>query len=197
MVSSLMALTWIVLFWQMPVEWWGGQAAIASNLRWIATLVMAATTVVVLVVLRSYDPWVAVGYLGLWLVIAMVDATERIIPNRLVTLSLAWSFATYPWTHFFVVTSVACGLGLGLLLLLVHILTRGGLGMGDVKYSVALGVALGWPEGLLALVAGIWAAGLYALVLVLARKAKRHDSIPLGPFLVLGGLLGLMGAIGH
>jgi leader peptidase (prepilin peptidase)/N-methyltransferase len=127
----------------------------------------------------------------------MVDATERIIPNRLVVLSLGWSFATYPWTHFFAASSVACGLGLGLLLLLVHITTRGGLGMGDVKYSVALGVALGWPEGLLALVAGIWAAGLYALVLILARKAKRQDSIPLGPFLVFGGLLGLLGAIGR
>lgn len=180
MVSSLIALAWIIVFWQMPVKWWGGQAPIASSLKWIATLVMAATTVGVLAVLRAYDPWVVVGYLGLWLLIGMVDATERIIPNRLVALSLGWSFATYPWTHFFVITAVACGLGLGLLLLLVHIATRGGLGMGDVKYSVALGVALGWPEGLLALVAGIWAAGLYALVLILARKAKRQDSIPLG-----------------
>ena len=24
MGSSLMALAWIVLFWRMPIEWWGG-----------------------------------------------------------------------------------------------------------------------------------------------------------------------------
>jgi hypothetical protein len=48
-----MALAWIVLFWRMPIDGWGGQVAITSNLRWVATLVMATVTVGVLVMLHS------------------------------------------------------------------------------------------------------------------------------------------------
>ncbi|MFJ2060366.1 prepilin peptidase [Streptomyces sp. NPDC087908] len=74
------------------------------------------------------------------------------------------------------------------------------LGFGDVKLALALGAALGW-YGWTALIAGTIAAhalaGVYALALLILRKAPHTSSIPFGPFLVSGTLLGvLLGAAG-
>ncbi|MFB7234874.1 prepilin peptidase [Streptomyces sp. NPDC056269] len=74
------------------------------------------------------------------------------------------------------------------------------LGFGDVKLALALGAVLGW-YGWTSLVAGAMAAqvlaGVYALALLMFRKASRTSSIPFGPFLAGGTLLGvLLGAAG-
>ncbi|MFG2645955.1 hypothetical protein ACGFYP_33865 [Streptomyces sp. NPDC048370] len=67
------------------------------------------------------------------------------------------------------------------------------LGFGDVQ--LALDVALGW-YGWTPLVAGAMAAqvlgGVYALALLVFRKASRKSAVPFGPFLASGTLLGLL-----
>lgn len=180
-------------FWLIPARWWGSRQPIPYWLRGAATGVLLAS----LVWWWRQNGWIDAGYVGIWILVAVIDASERIIPNRLVAASVVWSVATMPWSGIPVTTSVACAVGLGLTFLLIHFLTRGGIGMGDVKYSGAVGLALGWPLGLIALVIGIWAGGIYALILLLLRAVKRHDSIPLGPFLVFGAIIGLVGTVGH
>ncbi|MFJ2937976.1 prepilin peptidase [Streptomyces sp. NPDC087219] len=74
------------------------------------------------------------------------------------------------------------------------------LGFGDVKLALALGAVLGW-HGWTPLVAGVLAAqalaGVYALALLMFRKASRTSANPFGPFLASGTLLGvLLGAAG-
>lgn len=64
--------------------------------------------------------------------------------------------------------------------------------MGDVKFAGVLAFALGYPAGLVSMVAGIWAAGLYAVVLLVRKKNVRTQKMPLGPFLALGGLVGFL-----
>lgn len=92
----------------------------------------------------------------------------------------------------------ALGLGGGYLLLLLAY--PKGMGFGDVKLAVGLGAALGWYGwGVLFLgaFAGVLFNGLYALVLVVARRAGRKSEIPFGPFMILGALAGvLLGGLG-
>ncbi|MFJ9179072.1 prepilin peptidase [Streptomyces sp. NPDC102360] len=92
----------------------------------------------------------------------------------------------------------ALGLGGGYLLLLLAY--PKGMGFGDVKLAVGLGAALGWYGwGVLFLgaFAGVLFNGLYALVLVVARRAGRRTEIPFGPFMILGALAGvLLGGLG-
>lgn len=184
---------WGLLLWLFPSQWWGAEMPLPRWLIGIGTGVLLASAVW----WWRYDAWVDAGYVGIWLMVALVDANERIIPNRLVALSVLWTLVTWPWTGLPVTASCASALGIALTFLLIHFLTRGGIGMGDVKYSGTVGLALGWPLGLVALVIGIWAGGLYALILLLLRTVNRHDSIPLGPFLVFGAIVGLVGTIGH
>ena len=70
-------------------------------------------------------------------------------------------------------------------------LLRGGLGMGDVKLAAMLGFLLG-SAAFPALVIGIAAGGLWAVGLVVARKATMRSSIAYGPFLALGGAIAIL-----
>jgi leader peptidase (prepilin peptidase)/N-methyltransferase len=65
-------------------------------------------------------------------------------------------------------------------------------GFGDVTLTTFIGLTVGAPEILFALVIGILSAGLYSIGYLLVRSVmqKRYTlftAIPYGPFLVLGG----------
>ncbi len=62
------------------------------------------------------------------------------------------------------------------------------VGMGDAKFALALGVLLGYPAVIPALTLAALAGGLAVLVLALAGRIVWKDSMPYGPFLVLGAL---------
>jgi len=65
-------------------------------------------------------------------------------------------------------------------------------GFGDVLLGCAVGLDVGWPGVVVALFAGIFAAGIYSLVLILVRilrgEYKAFLAIPYGPFLIFGAV---------
>jgi leader peptidase (prepilin peptidase)/N-methyltransferase len=74
----------------------------------------------------------------------------------------------------------------------LEVLSRGDLGGGDVRLALLLGLYTGWlslEHVAIAVVAGFAAAGLFALVLIVLRRAGRRTHIALGPFLIAGALL--------
>ncbi len=71
-------------------------------------------------------------------------------------------------------------------LFLVAVLSKGGMGGGDIKLMAAAGVFLGWKGVLVAMVAGSVVGAVLSLLLIALRKKKRKDLIPFGPFLCLG-----------
>ncbi|MGV8977527.1 MAG: prepilin peptidase [Cellulomonas sp.] len=70
-----------------------------------------------------------------------------------------------------------------------------GMGFGDVKLAGVLGLYLGWV-GWGALAVGAFGAfllgGLYAIGLLVARRAGRKSGIPFGPWMLLGAMLGIV-----
>lgn len=85
------------------------------------------------------------------------------------------------------------GLALGAAYFVLFPINPNGMGFGDVKLALPLGVALGW-YGWGALFVGAFTGFLlgaaYGLGLVLLCKAGRKSAIPLGPFMVSGALIG-------
>lgn len=74
---------------------------------------------------------------------------------------------------------------------LLLVVSKAGIGLGDVKLAGLLGMYLGWL-GLAQFAAGMLAgwllAGIAAIGLLVAGRVTRRSQIPLGPFLIAGSL---------
>jgi leader peptidase (prepilin peptidase)/N-methyltransferase len=129
-------------------------------------------------------------FCGALVVISATDIERRIVPNRVVlpaaavvlALQLAWK-PSIEWP--------VSGFGAALFLFIAALVYPAGMGMGDVKLALLLGVAVGWTVPL-ALFAGT-VAGLVPSIVLFARHgaAARKMGIPFAPFLALGGLVAL------
>lgn len=145
--------------------------------------------------------WFLVCAVPLW----VIDVRDHRLPNRwtlllvlggVVTLGAATLFASE--------TSELAGRAMRMLLaglvyagvmFVLHLITRGGMGMGDVKLAAGLGVYTGWLswDGLAAaIVFGFLVGGLVALILVALRRATRSTQIAFGPSMLLGAMLPLL-----
>ena len=134
--------------------------------------------------------WIAV-FVGLLVVVGLVDRLHQIIPNRLVALMAMWALlGRVEFGHW--ASSLVLAVGVFLFYLVVNVITRGGLGMGDVKFSGVLALALGYPAGAVSVISGLWAAGFYALFLLVVRRRGKKDLMALGPFLAFGGFVGMI-----
>lgn len=81
--------------------------------------------------------------------------------------------------------------GAGVIILII-LLSRGGMGWGDAWLMAGTGAALGWQLTLVALYFGFIVGGIVALGLLVMKLVNRKDPIPLGPFLALGAVLAMI-----
>ncbi len=77
----------------------------------------------------------------------------------------------------------------GGVLFIVAVITRGGLGMGDVKLQAMVGAFLGLREMLISLTIGVILGGIIGFILLALRLKGRKDMVPYGPFLITGALV--------
>ncbi|MFF4095818.1 prepilin peptidase [Streptomyces sp. NPDC001834] len=93
------------------------------------------------------------------------------------------------------VSGLLGGAALGGFYFLLFLINPNGMGFGDVKLALSLGVALGW-YGWTVLFAGGFAGFLlgavYGFGLMVLKRAGRKTGIPFGPFMITGALLGLL-----
>lgn len=127
------------------------------------------------------------GFFALLLVISFIDLKIHIIPNPLVLAFLTWGLLwqavqpTINWSQAFFGLLLGGGF-----LLLAAIISRGGMGGGDIKLMAAAGFALGLPLTGLALFVGSLIGAAAGIILLALGLKKRKDPIPFGPFLSLG-----------
>lgn len=126
-------------------------------------------------------------------IVTFIDLDHKIIPDAItlpgiVVGGLASSFFT----------SVGLGnalLGIvlgGGLCLVIAILSRGGMGGGDIKFVAMIGAFLGWRGVCVTLFLGACSGALVGIGLLLLKKKGRKDPLPFGPFLALGALAALL-----
>ncbi|MDR1481843.1 MAG: A24 family peptidase [Synergistaceae bacterium] len=83
---------------------------------------------------------------------------------------------------------LGAALGFGVISLII-IVSRGGMGWGDAILMCGIGGAVGWRYCAFSLYAGFVAGGIVVLPLMIAKRLKRKDAIPLGPFLAAGSAI--------
>ena len=124
--------------------------------------------------------------------IIFIDLKEMIIPDSLVLCILVLSIIHKACNYFlYDISPDLIGSFLGLLLagglfLAIVIVSRGGMGGGDVTLAGALGFVLGVKYIFLNIFLSFILGAIISIVLLAARIKTRKDPIPFGPFIVLG-----------
>ena len=138
------------------------------------------------------------GLLPLLIVLAFVvvlDVQSRVIPDVITLPGIVYALGLAVAVEG-LAGLVAAGIGAlvaGGVVLLLAIVSRGGIGGGDIKLAAMLGAGLGWKEALLTLALSQVVAGIVVLVLVIVR-GRPERPFPVGALIAaLGGLL----LIGH
>jgi prepilin signal peptidase PulO-like enzyme (type II secretory pathway) len=85
-------------------------------------------------------------------------------------------------------SAALASLGAAGVFLVLWVLTRGGMGLGDVKLAMLIGAGLGFPAVYAALMLGVIAAGLTILLLLVLRLVSRSQPVPYAPFLALAAV---------
>ena len=153
----------------------------------VTALLMAAC---VLAFGVSWDAAVAALFCAALVAVSVTDVERRIIPNTIVLPAAAVVLAAQTLLHPSPVWLV-CGAAASGFLLLAALAYPAGMGMGDVKLALLLGVGLGTVVPV-ALMIGMLSALLPAIVLLVRHgQAGRKMGIPFGPFLALGGVAAL------
>lgn len=162
-------------------------------------LVEALTAVLFAAVVAVHHADTASLVLGLVLVaflvpIALIDLDHRIIPNRLTlpaaVLAIVLGTALDPGGE---VERLIAGVAAALVLGLPSLLNPKGMGMGDAKLVGVLGLFLGAAVAPAFFVAFI--AGTVLGIAIVMRKGMtqgRKTAVPFGPFLALGGIVGVL-----
>jgi len=127
---------------------------------------------------------------SLLMIIFVSDMAYMRIPNSILLFFLPLLIAMRiisplePWYD--AIIGGAAGI---ILIALIIIAFKGGMGAGDMKLFGVLGVVLGWNKVLLAFFLAAFTGAVIGAMLMLANKVKKKQPIPFGPFIVIGGLI--------
>lgn len=121
------------------------------------------------------------------IVITFIDYDHQLILDKMliwfagagVVINLLLNFVS-------VLDMIIAAVSGGGLLLLIAILTRGGMGGGDIKFCAAIGLWLGLKLTLLTIFLAFIIGGFVSLLLLILRIKKRKEFIPFGPFIAIG-----------
>jgi len=162
-----------------------------AKIRYRLPLVEAMTGLIFVLLWHQYgfsiELPLAMLFTCLFIVILVIDIEHHLILNRVVYPAIALAFLVIILIHNYGIISAVIGgvTGAGILLLLALIFP-GGMGMGDVKLAALIGLLVGFPQVLIALLICFVLGGAVAGGLLLAKLRGRKDPVPLAPFLTAG-----------
>jgi leader peptidase (prepilin peptidase) / N-methyltransferase len=134
------------------------------------------------------------------IVITFIDLDYQIIPDRITIPGipigiLAGSFLLPdPFMRYSLLGLKASIIGFlagGGLYYSIAVLSRGGMGGGDIKMMAMVGGVMGWKSVLLTTFIGSLTGSVLGLFLMVIKGKGRKTKVPFGPFLALGALVTL------
>jgi leader peptidase (prepilin peptidase)/N-methyltransferase len=118
-----------------------------------------------------------------------------VLPSYLVGAVLLAAASITSGNYSALLTAAIGGVALFTAYLLMALLYPGGMGFGDVKLAGVIGLFVGWlgwgSLGVAAMAAFVL-GGLYAIILLLARRATGKTGVPFGPWMIAGAWVGIL-----
>lgn len=128
--------------------------------------------------------------ISMLMIIFVTDITYMLIPNKILLFFLPFLVIMRiispldPWYDALI------GAGVGYVLLAaIILLSKGGMGGGDMKLFAVLGFVLGWKAMLLTLFLSSFLGAIIGGILMVVNKTSRRQPIPFGPYIVVAGLI--------
>lgn len=168
-------------------------------IQWLGTIVFAVVGGIAVCFLLNYEVGVfstirVLAAIGMLYIAAIIDGNIRRIPNVIVgfgVLSGVILLIIEGITHTediyeILIPCVGAMIGFGVFFLLLSVVTKHGVGMGDVKLMAALGFLMGLSGTFYTLLFGMLVCLVAAIGLIAFQKKKMKDSVPFGPFIYIG-----------
>ncbi len=135
---------------------------------------------------KTFESVMFLIWFSICITLSVIDIQWYIIPNQLLTMLFIVSvlykgILGTPWLQ-----SSFDFFALSIPLFLLHLVSGGKLGMGDIKLMAVAGLFLGWKKATVALLFGSVLAsgiGLFCMGLGIWHRGKK---MPFGPFLSMG-----------
>jgi len=170
--------------------------ACGMHISWRYPVVETITAAVLVVAYVAFGPsadfLVACVMLPTLVALTAIDLDHQMIPDAItlpgILIGLVINLASRRISWLDSVVGILLGGGLFLVIILV---SRGGMGGGDLKLGAMLGAFLGWKALIVALFVAIVLGGAIGAVLLATGRRGRKDPIPFGPFLAAGGAMAL------
>jgi leader peptidase (prepilin peptidase)/N-methyltransferase len=144
--------------------------------------------------MRNLIPLVV--FIGFGTRLSVIDLKVHRLPNQLVAWFTATQIATLIALSLDDINDLKLPLlvaiGTSVTYSILFVLSRGSLGMGDVKFAFPLGLTVGWYASelwLIAILGSFLSAGVVALVGIIAKRMDRESKLALGPYMFLSTLL--------
>lgn len=124
---------------------------------------------------------------------SIIDVREHRIPDRLVLagviIGLIFTLLD-PGREF--LDSVLGGMAARLMLLLIYYITKGSIGLGDVKLFGCVGIYLGFESTVSAMLIAAVLSGSFSLVLICINRDNKKRELPFAPFILAGALAAIV-----
>lgn len=133
--------------------------------------------------------WISWALISLLMIIFVSDIAYMLIPDKIllffavVFLFLRVFFPLSPWWDSILGAVVGFGL-----LLLIAVVSKGGMGGGDIKLYGVLGLVLGVKLVLLSFLFATFYGAFIGIIGLLTGLVKKRTAIPFGPYIVFGTL---------
>lgn len=176
----------------MNAQYWKGRVIWAALPVFAVTLILLKWRWTDTFSLLLQEILVVFGYIA-----AVGDIREHLVPNRLILAMVGvWWLAITPQLFMrtdetipLVISGAVGALLAGILFVTVYIVSRHGLGGGDVKFMTVAGFYLGAQGVLPTMLMGSILAAVVGLFLIATKRIDRKGAIALIPFLYIGALM--------
>lgn len=131
---------------------------------------------------------------------AYTDWREHIISNKLIIIAVCVRLALFIAELLSSIESALSGIYSALITagvifvigFLFSLITKGGVGMGDVKLLTVMALYQGASGIVCSLLVSLIAAFFYCIFALITKRVKRNDIIPFAPFLLCGTYLSML-----
>lgn len=134
------------------------------------------------------------------LIIFVFDLKHYIIPDEVIYSAIVVSGIWYTvasiflnfYTKYEILNNLYSALGAAGFFLAIVLVSKGKwMGVGDIKLAFLMGLVLGWPQILVALLLAFWGGAIVGIILIGFKKKGLKSEIPFGPFLITANFISL------